>query len=324
MGISSNDIVDKVNNMAMIVGMTDDRIAQIRTFNRAFARWLGLFDEHYSATEFSPAESRMLYELAAAGQSNAAALARAMGVDPAYLSRMLQRFTTAGMVAATPSPDDKRRNELSLTADGQRALTAVDAAADAAIAGLIAPLSEAEKADLVSAMQTISRLLGEADKSGTVILRPHRVGDVAHVAARQAILYAEEFGWDGSYEGLAAEIGGKFLQEFDPATDACWIAERDGRVVGSVFVVDAGNGVAQLRLLYVEPEARGLGVGRLLVEQVVRFSRDKRYRKIRLWTQSQLVAARKLYAAAGFTLVESKPHHSFGVDLVGEYWELPL
>jgi len=138
------------------------------------------------------------------------------------------------------------------------------------------------------------------------------------------VLYTEEFGWDGSYEGLAAEIAGRFLQEFDPEMESCWIAERSGRIIGSVFVVDAGNGVAQLRLLYVEPQARGLGVGKLLVDQVVRFARDKRYRKIRLWTQSELVAARKLYAAAGFSLVESKPHHSFGRDLVGEYWELPL
>jgi DNA-binding MarR family transcriptional regulator/GNAT superfamily N-acetyltransferase len=304
--------------------MTDDRIAEIRRFNRAFARWLGLFDEHYSKLEYSPAESRMLYELSAAGQGNAATLAKAMNVDPAYLSRMIQRFAAAGIVAIAPSAEDRRRNELSLTALGAQALSKIDAAADDAIAELIAPLSESDKSALVSAMRTIVRLLDGGDTAGSIILRPHRVGEVAHVAARQAVVYAEEFGWDGSYEGLAAEIAGKFLQEFDPATDACWIAERDGRVVGSVFVVDAGSGVAQLRLLYVEPEARGLGVGKLLVDQVVRFARDKRYRKIRLWTQSELIAARKLYAAAGFTLVESNPHHSFGRDLVGEYWELEL
>jgi len=304
--------------------MTDDRIAGIRRFNRVFARWLGLFDEHYAQTEFSPAESRLLYELSAAGLTDAASLARAMGVDPAYLSRMVHKLAAAGLVALAPSSGDKRRNELALTAEGSRAVARVDAAADRTIAGLIEPLSGRERFELVSAMQAIGRLLEGNDGPASIILRPHRTGDVAYVCARQAVVYSEEFGWDGSYEGLAAEIGGKFLQDFDPATECCWIAERDGRIIGSVFVVDAGNGVAQLRLLYVEPEARGLGVGRLLVDQVIRFSRDKRYRKVRLWTQSELVAARGIYASAGFVLTESKPHHSFGKDLVGEYWELAL
>jgi DNA-binding MarR family transcriptional regulator/N-acetylglutamate synthase-like GNAT family acetyltransferase len=302
----------------------DDRIAEIRRFNRAFARWLGLFDEHYSRTDYSPAESRLLYELAVAGHSNAAELARAMGVDPAYLSRMLRKFVADGLVAITPSATDKRRNELALTADGDRTFAGLDAAADRAIADLIGPLDDSQRRELVAAMQTISRLLDGDEQASAIVLRPHRVGDVAHVVARQAVVYAEEFGWNGTYEGLAAEIAGKFLQDFDPSTEGCWIAERSGRIIGSVFVVDAGNGVAQLRLLYVEREARGLGVGRMLVDQVVAFARDRGYRKIRLWTQSDLVAARRVYAAAGFTLVESKPHHSFGKDLVGEYWELPL
>ncbi len=304
--------------------MDDSRIAEIRRFNRAFARWLGLFDEHYSKTDYSPAESRLFYELAAVGHTNSAALARAMGVDAAYLSRMIHKLVAAGLVAIAPSGSDKRRNQLALTADGDRAAANVEAAADRAIANLVAPLSETQRRELVSAMQTIARILDGEDKAASIVLRPHHIGDVAHVVARQARLYADEFGWDGSYEALAAEIGGKFLQQFDPATEGCWIAERDGRVIGSVFVVDAGQGVAQLRLLYVEPEARGLGVGKLLVDQVVRFARDKRYGKIRLWTQANLVAARKLYAAAGFTLTESKPHRSFGKDLVGEYWELKL
>ncbi|OEO31548.1 hypothetical protein VW23_015605 [Devosia insulae DS-56] len=304
--------------------MDDQQIAEIRRFNRAFARWLGLFDEHYSRTDYSPAESRLFYELAAAGHTNGANLARSMGVDPAYLSRMLQKFVSEGLVAVSPSISDRRRNQLALTPDGDRAAASVEAAANGAIADLVAPLSETERRELVSAMQTIARLVDAEQSGASIILRPHRIGDVAHVVARQSQLYAGEFGWDGSYEALAAEIGGKFLQHFDAATEGCWIAERDGKVIGSVFVVDAGQGVAQLRLLYVEPEARGLGVGKLLVDQVVRFARDKRYARIRLWTQASLVAARKLYAAAGFTLTESKPHHSFGKDLVGEYWELKL
>jgi len=304
--------------------MDETQIAEIRRFNRAFARWLGLFDEHYSKTERSPAESRLFYELSEAGHSSGADLARAMGVDPAYLSRMLQKLVAEGLVSVSPGVADRRRSQLALTSDGDKAAAKVEAAADRAIADLIAPLSLTERRELVSAMQTIARILDGGDQAASIVLRPHHIGDVAHVVARQSRLYADEFGWDGSYEALAAEIGGKFLEAFDPATDSCWIAERDGRVIGSVFVVDAGQGVAQLRLLYVEPEARGLGVGKLLVDQVVRFAREKRYGKVRLWTQASLVAARKLYAAAGFVLTESKPHHSFGKDLVGEYWELKL
>lgn len=300
------------------------RIAGIRRFNRAFARWLELFDEHHARSEFSPAESRLLYELATARQASAADLARAMGVDPAYMSRMVQKLAGQGLVAVTPGTTDRRRSELSLTPEGETAFARQDALADKSIAALIAPFSETERGELVSAMQTILRILEHEDDGAAIVLRPPRIGEVAHVIARQSIIYAEEFGWNGSYEGLASEIAGKFVQEFDPAVEGCWIAERAGRVIGSVFVVDAGRGVAQLRLLYVEREARGLGVGRLLVDQVIAFARDKGYRKVRLWTQSDLVAARKVYAAAGFQLVESNPHHSFGRDLIGEYWELEL
>lgn len=301
-----------------------ERIAEIRRFNRAFARWLRLFNEHYSKTEFSPAESRLFYELSAAGHASAVDLSRAMGVDPAYMSRMVQKLVSLGLVAVTPGTADRRRSQLALTREGDQVFARQNGAADDSIAKLIEPLSETERGELVSAMQTILRILEREDEGGAIVLRPHRIGDIAHVVARQAVVYAEEFGWNGTYEGLAAEIAGKFLQDFDPATEGCWIAERSGRVIGSVFVVGAGNGVAQLRLLYVEREARGLGVGKLLVDQVVAFARDKGYRKIRLWTQSDLVAARKVYAGAGFKLVESKPHHSFGKDLVGEYWELEL
>jgi DNA-binding MarR family transcriptional regulator/N-acetylglutamate synthase-like GNAT family acetyltransferase len=304
--------------------MTDPRISEIRRFNRAFARWLGLFDEFYSRSTWSPAEGRLFYEIDAAGHTSGAELSRAMNVDPAYLSRMLKKFVAEGLVAISPSLNDRRSNQLALTSDGDRVFAALNDAADRSIEQLIAPLGETERGELVSAMQTILRLLDRDEEAAAIVLRPHRVGDVAHIVARQAQLYSDEFGWNGTYEGLAAEIGGKFLQDFDPAVEACWIAERAGRIIGSVFVVDAGKGVAQLRLLYVERAARGLGVGRMLVDQVVAFARDKGYRKVRLWTQSDLVAARRLYAAAGFQLVESKPHHSFGKDLVGEYWELAL
>jgi len=310
--------------MRDICSIMDERISEIRRFNRAFARWLGLFDEFYTATQWSPAEGRLFYELDAAGHTSGAELARAMNVDPAYLSRMLKKFVAEGMVAISPSLGDRRRNQLALTSDGDRIAAHLNASSDAAIEKLIQPLSETERGELVSAMQTILRLLEDDEAGSAIVLRPHRIGDIAHIVARQAQLYADEFGWDGTYEGLAAEIGGKFLQTYDPTTEACWIAERAGRIIGSIFVVDAGNGVAQLRLLYVEGSARGLGVGGMLVDQVIAFARDRGYRKVRLWTQAELVSARRVYARAGFKLVESKPHHSFGKDLVGEYWELPL
>ncbi len=300
------------------------RIAEIRRFSRAFTRWLERSDEPDWQTAPSPAEARLIEELNAAGEASAADLSRAMGVDPAYMSRMLHKLAAQGLVSTTPATDDRRRNLLALTPAGRDLFARQSRLADESVARRIAPLSEGERAEMASAMQTIRRILEHEDERAAIVLRPHRIGDVAHVVARQSVIYAKDYGWDGSYEALAAEIAGRFLQEFDPAIEGCWIAERGGRIVGSVFVVDAGDGIAQLRLLYVEPEARGLGVGRLLVDQVVAFARDRGYRKVRLWTQSELVAARRVYAAAGFMLVESRPHHSFGRDLVGEYWELPL
>lgn len=304
--------------------MNDTLIDDTRAFNRFYTRVIGALDEHLTESPFSLAEARVLYEIAARGQTTGSELAKALGLDRAYLTRILQGFAGRELISSSPIPEDRRLNAIALTPDGDRAFAGLQAGAEAAVARLLAPLPPSDRRRLADAMWTIRTLLGDDVPAAPVLIRPPRLGEIALVASRQAQVYADEFGWDGSYEGLAAEIAGKFAQAHDPVREACWIAEWRGDVAGSIFVVDAGKGVAQLRLLYVEPKARGLGIGRLLVDQVVRFARDKGYRKVRLWTQESLVAARRIYVAAGFQLTESQPHRSFGKDLVGEYWELTL
>ena len=303
---------------------SDTLIDDTRAFNRFYTNVIGVLDEHLTESPFSLAEARVLYEIATRGHTTGTELARALGLDRAYLSRILHGFALKGLTVTSPIPGDQRSNSIALSHEGDQAFYALRDGAETAVARMLAPLPPADRRRLADAMWIIRTLLGDELPAAPVLVRPPRIGEIALVASRQAQVYAQEFGWDGSYEGLAAEIAGKFAQGHDPAREACWIAEWRGDVAGSIFVVDAGNGVAQLRLLYVEPKARGLGIGKLLVDQVVRFSRDKGYRKIRLWTQEGLVAARRIYAAAGFSLTESKPHHSFGKELVGEYWELEL
>lgn len=302
----------------------DSLIDDTRAFNRFYTQVIGVLDEHLTESPFSLAEARVLYEIASRGHTTGTELGRTLGLDRAYLSRILHGFTLKGLVFASPIPGDRRQNSIALTQDGDKVFFNLREQAELATARILAPLSQPDRRRLADAMWTIRTLLGDDLPASPVLVRPPRIGEMALVASRQARIYTDEFSWDGSYEGLAAEIAGKFAQAHDPEREACWIAEWRGDVAGSIFVVDAGQGVAQLRLLYVEPKARGLGIGKLLVDQVVRFARDKRYKKIRLWTQQSLVAARKVYATAGFTLTESAPHHSFGKDLVGEYWELAL
>jgi len=300
----------------------DSLIDDARAFNRFYTNVIGVLDEHLTQSAFSLAEARVLYEIATRGHTTGTELAKALDLDRAYLSRILQAFVAKDLVATAPNPIDRRGSSIALTRDGDSAYFDLREKAEAAIGEMLAPLTQSDRRRIAEAMWTIRTLLGDELPASPVIVRAPRIGEIALVASRQAQVYATEFGWDGSYEGLAAEIVGKFAQGYNPEREACWIAEWRGDLAGSIFVVDSGKGVAQLRLLYVEPKARGLGIGKLLVDQVVRFARDKGYKKIRLWTQESLTAARKLYAAAGFTLVESAPHRSFGKDLVGEYWEL--
>ena len=304
--------------------MVSSQISDVRAFNRFYTRIVGALDAHLLASPYSLGEARVIYEVATRQTVSAAELSRQLGLDPGYLSRMLVKLADAGVLANLPHPTDRRQNVITLTEQGRVAFDNLEADAARSVTALLEHLDATERATLMVSMLRIRRLLGDDLPSSPVIIRSPRPGDIGHIVGRQAVIYAEEFGWDGSYEGLAAEIAGKFAQKHDPFREDCFVAERDGEVIGSVFLVDAGGGVAQLRLLYVEPFARGLGVGKTLVAQCVARARAADYQKIKLLTQSILVPARRIYAEAGFELVRSEPTRAFGQDLVSEFWELEL
>jgi DNA-binding MarR family transcriptional regulator/ribosomal protein S18 acetylase RimI-like enzyme len=301
-----------------------DRQAQaMRRFNRFYTRRIGVLDEGVLESAFSLSETRVLYELAHRDDVTAAVLARDLGLDSGYLSRMLARFRSDGLLQATPSADDARQMQLALTAAGRAAFAPLDARSQAQAVAMLADLDPGTRRRLLRAMRSIEGILGEAPTSPWLI-RPHRPGDIGWIVAIHGRLYAQEYGWDQSFEALVAEIAGKFLRDFDPACEGCWIAERDDEAIGSVMVVKKSAAEAQLRLLIVDPSARGLGIGERLVEECIRFAAAKGYAKLVLWTNDILLAARHIYLAAGFKLIEEAPHHSFGKDLVGQSWELEL
>lgn len=303
----------------------EDRIAEIRRFNRFYTCQIGALQEGLLKSPYSLTESRVLYELAHRDGLTAAGLAKDLELDAGYLSRMLRGFERQGLVTRSPSPGDARQMLLSLTPAGRSAFGELNARSHDEIAALLAAIPEADQRRLMEAMRTIEEILGShpADPE-PYVLRPHRPGDMGWVIHRQAVLYALEYGWDEHFEALVAEIAAKFVQNLDPRRERCWIAEKDGEVVGSVFLVGESDEVAKLRMLYVEPGARGLGIGRRLVEECIRFARLAGYRKITLWTNDVLVAARRIYEAAGFRLAGEERHHSFGHDLVAQTWERDL
>jgi DNA-binding MarR family transcriptional regulator/GNAT superfamily N-acetyltransferase len=301
-----------------------DRIAGMRQFNRFYTRQIGLLRQGLLETPYSLSEARVLYEIAQ-GETTAAALAQGLGLDPAFLSRLLRRLVSRGLVARTPSATDRREAILALTEEGRAEFAMLDRRSQQHTAAQLGPLGEPQQCRLVAAMRAIEELLGDhvAPWDG-VVIRPFRGGDLGWVLARHGRFYAEEYGFDRAFERLVAQIVAEFLARFDPEHEACWIAEVDGEPVGSVMLVNAGDGVAKLRLLLVEPRARGHGIGRRLVEESVRFAREAGYRRITLWTQSILVEARAIYQRCGFTKVAENPHRDFGIDLIGETWEMEL
>jgi len=304
---------------------TDDQVEKVRSFNRFYTRHIGLLNEGLLESEFSLTEAHVLYELAHRGPGTAADLGRELGLDPGYLSRLLKRFGSHGLVQRIPSEGDRRQFLVSLTDKGREAFGSLNRASAAQVAAMLSRLSSGEREKLTGAMTTMQRLIeDEPPVEPSYILRPHQVGDIGWIAHRQGLLYAREYGWDETFEALVAEIAATFVKTFDPARERCWIAERDGEVVGSVFLVRQSDEVAKLRLLYVEPSARGLGIGRRLVEECIGFAREKGYRTLTLWTNDVLVAARSIYEAAGFSLVKEEAHHSFGKDLIGQTWDLTL
>jgi DNA-binding MarR family transcriptional regulator/N-acetylglutamate synthase-like GNAT family acetyltransferase len=301
------------------------RIATVRRFNRFYTQKIGVLEEGLLQSRFSLTEARVLYELAHRDRPAASELARELHLDPGYLSRILRSFRRQGLIDRARAAGDGRRSHLSLTTEGETAFAPLDKRSRDEIAALLAPLTERAQRRLIAAMRGIEQLLDPVPaREEAFVLRPPQPGDIGWVAARHGAIYAAEYGFGSRFEALVAEIAAGFVTHLDPHRERCWIAEKDGEPVGSVFLVKDTDSVAKLRLLLVEPTARGLGIGQLLVEECVGFARAAGYRKITLWTQSVLTAARRIYQAAGFDLVRTEPHHSFGHDLVGEYWELAL
>lgn len=306
----------------------EDRIAAVRRFSRFYTHAIGALHEHLLDSPYSLTEARVLWELAHHAPLTATALTQQLRLDAGYMSRLLRRFKEQGLVKARPSPQDARQQWLSLTPKGRRAFAPLDRRSHDETAALLSRLPAPRQEDLVDAMARIEQALAEdtgaASPAPAFRLRPPQPGDMGWVIARHGALYAAEYGWDARFEALVARICADFVDRFRPEREACWIAEHAGRNAGCVFLVQASPTVAQLRMLIVEPWARGLGIGAALVAQTESFARERGYRRIRLWTNSILTSARRIYQASGYRLTKTEPHHSFGHDLVGETWELTL
>lgn len=303
----------------------ESSIEAVRRFNRVFTRRIGVLREGLLHSSYSLAEARILFELAHREDSSASDLARELGLDPGYLSRTLARLEEQGLVARARSERDGRRRVISLTSSGEDAFEMLDSRSREEVAEMLGGLSEEDRRRLLEAMRTIEGTLQKDYKfSEPFVLRAHEPGDMGWVVHRHGVLYAREYGWDERFEALVARIVADFIEGYDPAKERCWIAEMGGKQVGCVFVVKQSETVAKLRLLLVEPEARGLGLGSRLVGECIRFARNRGYQKITLWTNSVLDAARHIYEEHGFEIVEEEEHHSFSRDLVGQNWELAL
>jgi DNA-binding MarR family transcriptional regulator/GNAT superfamily N-acetyltransferase len=304
-----------------------DRVAAVRRFNRFYTRQVGLLEEGLLRSPFSLAQARVIYELAQHDEVTPTELRGELGLDAGYLSRILGGFEERGLVRRRPSESDGRSHLVSLTGDGRQAFSMLDAASRLEIEEMLGALSEEDQHRLERAMHTIEHLLSvPPDRRMAYLLRPHRSGDMGWVVQRHGVLYHQEYGWDERFEALVAEVVAGFVRSFEPRRERCWIAEMDGENVGSVFLVrhPERDAVARLRLLLVEPWARGRGIGRRLVRECTGFARQAGYRWITLWTNSVLDAARHLYEEEGYRLVHEEPHDSFGCDLVGQTWELDV
>ena len=310
--------------MAAIAG-NPDGVAAVRRFNRFYTRQIGVLRQGLLNSPYSLAEARVLYEIAHRQQPTATELGQDLQLDAGYLSRILRSFEQRGLLSKQASPKDARQSLLSLTAMGRAEQSTLEAASNAEVGAMLDTLPVDRQTRLLRAMQAIEKLLGPGEASREpYLLRTHRPGDIGWIVHRHGLLYAREYGWDETFEALVAEIAAKFIRDFKPERERCWVAERDGEILGSVFLVEHSAAVAQLRLLLVEPSARGLGIGRRLVEECIRFARQAGYDRITLWTNDILGAARRIYEAAGFKLMGEEKHHSFGHDLVGQTWELRL
>ncbi len=297
----------------------------VRRFNRFFTRRVGVLREGLLRSPYSLAEARILFEVAHREDPTASDLSRELGLDPGYLSRILGNLGRQGLVEKIRSETDGRQRLLELTSSGREAFSLLDRRSREEVKDMIDKLSEGDQQRLLDAMRTIEVILGGDSKfSEPFLLRQHEPGDMGWIVHRHGVLYAREYGWDERFEALVARITADFIDDYDPASERCWIAEMGGEIVGCVFLVKADNETAKLRLLLVEPRARGLGLGNRLVEECIRLARNRGYTKIALWTNSVLNAARNIYEEQGFELVEEEEHHSFSKNLTGQNWELVL
>jgi DNA-binding MarR family transcriptional regulator/GNAT superfamily N-acetyltransferase len=309
-----------------------DRVEAIRRFNRFYTRQIGVLREGLLDSPFTLTQVRVLYELAQQDGQTATDIGRELQIDPGYLSRIIRDFLKKRLIVRKSSDADGRQSHLSLTKAGRGAISSLQEKARDEVRGMLEPLSDQDQRRLMAAMDTVQRLLGgpsaaasEAASKVPYILRPPVPGDIGWIIHRHGALYAQEYHWDETFEALVAIIAGEFIQHFDPKRERCWIAEKDGDIVGCVFVVKGDEETtAKLRLLLVEPSARGLGIGGRLIDECIRFARRAGYKKLTLWTQANLLAARHLYERAGFRLVKSQANHAFGHDLVSETWDLDL
>ncbi len=308
-----------------MINATESDIDAVRRFNRYYTYQIGLLNEGILKSPYSLTEARILFELNDEDSLTGSDLARNLAIDAGYLSRILRKFEKAGLVRRTVSDLDRRQSHLALTDLGQTIFQGLARDSQAQIDKLISPLNPVDRARLVAAMATIEDILapGRATRP-PFILRQHRPGDMGWVIHRHAVLYAAEYGWDERFEALVADITANFIEHFDPMKERCWIAEQHGEIVGSIFLVKQSDDIAKLRLLYVEPKARGVGLGHALIGELLRFARAVGYRRVTLWTNDNLHAARHIYEKEGFRLTEEKAHRSFGKNLVGQNWERDL
>ena len=300
------------------------QVDAVRRFNRFYTRRVGALRGDLLGSPFPLPEARLLYELGQRRGCTASEVGRQLDLDAGYLSRLVQSLKRRGLVRSKRSAADARASLLSLTAKGRKAFTLLDERSREEVSTLLGALADPDQARLVAAMRTVESLLQDKKDQGEIVLRAHRPGDLGWVVQAHGELYAREYGWGERFEGLVAGIVDEFVSGFDPRRSRCWIAEMDGERVGSVFVVPAAKSVAKLRLLLLDPRARGRGLGKRLVQECIAFARARGYRRLALWTQSNLAAARAIYRACGFELRRSEKHAAFGVKLTGEYWELVL
>jgi len=312
-----------VKKTASPLPLAPQAIAEVRRFTRTYTRQTGLLRSGLYGSELSLTEARLLYELATGGAAFASDLVDKLVLDRSHVSRILARFERKGLITRTAEQNDRRRARLRLSAKGKALFKMLNRQSDKDVAALLGKYPPDLRAHLVKALAEAEAILSSSEDQ-PVSIREYRIGDLGWIIHRQAVLYHREYGWNGEFGGLLADVVGSFVREFKAEREGCWMAERGGAILGSVMLVDAGQGIAKLRLLYLEPEARGLGLGGRLVDHCVAFARERNYRRLVLWTNDVLTAARAVYKKRGFVLTGSEKHNTFGHDLIGETWEKDL